>query len=57
MTDTAEGAGADILNTHESLPTLVENHGAFLRFLERRVSSKEAAEDLLQEALAAPSRT
>jgi RNA polymerase sigma factor (sigma-70 family) len=33
-----------------SLDTLVENHRAFLRFLERRVGSKETAEDLLQEA-------
>jgi RNA polymerase sigma-70 factor (ECF subfamily) len=33
-----------------ALDTLVENHRAFLRFLERRVGSREAAEDLLQEA-------
>ncbi len=33
-----------------SLTTLVENHRAFLRFLEARVGSKETAEDLLQEA-------
>ncbi|BCS35688.1 hypothetical protein TBR22_A49220 [Luteitalea sp. TBR-22] len=32
------------------LDVLVENHRAFLRFLERRVGSKETAEDLLQEA-------
>ena len=50
MTDTAEGAGAGIANHQESLATLVENHRAFLRFLEHRVGSKEAAEDLLQEA-------
>jgi RNA polymerase sigma factor (sigma-70 family) len=30
--------------------TLVENHRAFLRFLERRVGSRETAEDILQEA-------
>ena len=29
---------------------LVENHRAFLRFLERRVGSREEAEDILQEA-------
>ena len=33
-----------------SLATLVENHRVFLRFLERRVGSRETAEDLLQEA-------
>jgi RNA polymerase sigma factor (sigma-70 family) len=29
---------------------LVENHRAFLRFLERRTGSREAAEDILQDA-------
>ena len=29
---------------------LVENHRAFLRFLEKRVRSREAAEDILQDA-------
>jgi len=29
---------------------LVDNHRAFLRFLERRVGTREAAEDILQEA-------
>jgi RNA polymerase sigma factor (sigma-70 family) len=33
-----------------SLATLVENHRAFLRFLEKRVGSRETAEDILQEA-------
>jgi RNA polymerase sigma factor (sigma-70 family) len=33
-----------------ALDSLVENHRAFLRFLERRVGSRETAEDLLQEA-------
>ena len=32
------------------LSTLVENHRAFLSFLERRVGSRAEAEDLLQEA-------
>src|SRR5436190_3559545 len=37
--------------THqEPLAILVENHRAFLRFLERRVSSRGVAEDLLQDA-------
>ena len=31
---------------------LVENHRAFLRFLERRLGSREAAEDVLQDAFA-----
>src|SRR5688572_33128951 len=33
-----------------ALAVLIENQRAFLRFLERRVASREAAEDLLQEA-------
>lgn len=33
-----------------AVQALVENHRAFLRFLERRVGSRETAEDLLQEA-------
>lgn len=41
--------------THSSvapdvLTVLVENHRRFLAFLERRVGSREAAEDILQEA-------
>ncbi|MDP3911370.1 MAG: sigma-70 family RNA polymerase sigma factor [Gemmatimonadales bacterium] len=32
------------------LTVLVENHRRFLAFLERRVGSREAAEDMLQEA-------
>lgn len=31
---------------------LVENHRAFLRFLERRLGSRDAAEDVLQDAFA-----
>jgi RNA polymerase sigma-70 factor (ECF subfamily) len=34
----------------EVIATLVENHRRFLAFLERRVGSREAAEDILQEA-------
>jgi RNA polymerase sigma-70 factor (ECF subfamily) len=33
-----------------AVQTLVANHRAFLRFLERRVGSRETAEDILQEA-------
>jgi RNA polymerase sigma factor (sigma-70 family) len=40
----------DLPDPKASIDTLVENHRAFLRFLERRVGSKETAEDLLQEA-------
>lgn len=40
----------DVSASSAALDTLVENHRAFLRFLERRVGSKETAEDLLQEA-------
>ena len=32
------------------LQPLVDNHRAFLRFLERRVGSREDAEDILQDA-------
>ena len=32
------------------LQPLVDNHRAFLRFLERRVGSREEAEDILQDA-------
>jgi RNA polymerase sigma-70 factor (ECF subfamily) len=37
-------------DSRASLDTLVENHRAFLRFLERRVQSRETAEDILQDA-------
>jgi RNA polymerase sigma-70 factor (ECF subfamily) len=48
-TDTATGASAAARTPAE---ILVENHRAFLRFLERRLGNREAAEDLLQEAFA-----
>lgn len=41
---TAKSAAPDVLGV------LVENHRRFLTFLERRVGSREAAEDILQEA-------
>jgi RNA polymerase sigma-70 factor (ECF subfamily) len=34
------------------IETLLENHRAFLRYLERRVGSRELAEDILQDAFA-----
>ena len=43
----AEEAGPP---TPEVVAVLVENHRRFLSFLERRVGSREAAEDILQEA-------
>jgi RNA polymerase sigma-70 factor (ECF subfamily) len=36
--------------TPQTIATLVENHRDFLRFLERRVGSRHAAEDILQDA-------
>jgi RNA polymerase sigma factor (sigma-70 family) len=36
--------------TPETIARLVSSHGRFLAFLERRVASREAAEDILQEA-------
>jgi RNA polymerase sigma-70 factor (ECF subfamily) len=38
--------------TPAPLATLLENHRAFLRFLERRVGERELAEDILQDAFA-----
>ncbi|MCA9688388.1 MAG: RNA polymerase sigma factor [Nannocystaceae bacterium] len=38
--------------TSDVAQVLVENHRHFLRFLERRVATREAAEDILQSALA-----
>ena len=34
------------------IETLLENHRAFLRYLERRVGNRELAEDILQDAFA-----
>jgi len=48
--DTNPDTPVDVPDPGASLDILVENHRAFLRFLERRVGSKEAAEDLLQDA-------
>lgn len=51
MTDeTAPTPDLELPDPKASLEVLVENHRAFLRFLERRVGSKETAEDLLQDA-------
>src|SRR5262245_55662927 len=39
-------------DTPAALATLLENHRAFLRYLERRVGDRELAEDILQDAFA-----
>ena len=36
----------------EAVDALVENHRAFLAFLQNRVGRREVAEDILQEAFA-----
>lgn len=45
-------ASAERQVSPEVARVLVENHRAFLAFLERRVGSRQAAEDILQEAFA-----
>lgn len=45
----AEAPGGD---TPAPLAILLENHRAFLRYLERRVENRELAEDILQDAFA-----
>ena len=52
MTDTDQpGAAADQLPlTPDAVQVLVDNHRRFLAFLEKRVRSREVAEDILQEA-------
>ncbi len=42
----------DAVDTPAQVATLVENHRAFLRYLERRVGDRAIAEDILQEAFA-----
>lgn len=39
-----------VTTSHDVVETLVSNHRQFLAFLEKRVESREAAEDILQEA-------
>ncbi len=48
MTDAAHESAND--GAAHATAILVENHRAFLRYLERRLGSREAAEDVLQEA-------
>lgn len=51
MSDARTGPDSDAISDRRGvIDTLVENHRLFLRFLERRVASRETAEDLLQEA-------
>lgn len=42
--------GQDAVTDGRAAAILVDNHRAFLRYLERRVGSREAAEDILQDA-------
>jgi RNA polymerase sigma-70 factor (ECF subfamily) len=42
--------GAEPLETPAPLAILLENHRAFLKYLERRVGDRELAEDILQDA-------
>ena len=54
MSESFEAAGSPEAATQATSPevvkTLVENHRRFLAFLERRVGSREIAEDILQDA-------
>ena len=54
MSESFEAAGSPEAamrsTTPEVVKTLVENHRRFLAFLERRVGSREIAEDILQDA-------
>ena len=42
----------DAVETPAPIATLLENHRAFLRYLERRVGDRALAEDILQDAFA-----
>ena len=42
----------DVADDQAPLSTLLENHRAFLRYLERRVGDRALAEDILQDAFA-----
>ncbi len=48
MTQTAQDESST--TSYDVVETLVANHRQFLSFLEKRVESREAAEDILQEA-------
>jgi len=48
-TDTSQTSDTQTL-TPDAIGRLVSSHARFLAFLERRVASREAAEDILQEA-------
>ena len=48
----AQPPADEAAETRAPVEVLVENHRAFLRFLERRLGSREAAEDVLQDAFA-----
>jgi RNA polymerase sigma factor (sigma-70 family) len=40
------------MDSHAPIGILLENHRAFLKYLERRVGNRELAEDILQDAFA-----
>lgn len=44
--------GIDGMDDEASIRTLLDNHRAFLRYLERRVGDRALAEDILQDAFA-----
>ena len=48
--ETAEPDQPEAAGAGRAATLLVENHRAFLRYLERRAGSREAAEDILQDA-------
>jgi RNA polymerase sigma-70 factor (ECF subfamily) len=50
--DPVAADGADRSLDPEAVAVLVENHRAFLAFLQNRLGSRELAEDILQEAFA-----
>lgn len=50
MSETERDSDVEQPDPKASLDALVDNHRTFLAFLERRVGTKETAEDLLQEA-------
>jgi RNA polymerase sigma-70 factor (ECF subfamily) len=50
MGEPIEAGPEDAAERRAPTDVLVENHRAFLRYLERRLGSREAAEDVLQDA-------
>ncbi len=50
MTATSPDPRAEHVRDPAAVAVLVDNHRAFLRYLERRIGSREVAEDILQDA-------